>query len=122
MNKEKDREKNRRFQAPKGVFVGLGPHFVRVGRLRELNMEGLTFRYLGNAEPIDASYVDIFMVEGNFYLGSLLIEPVSDVEVVRPTSSDVVTLRQCEVKFRKLTGQQKAKLKKFIETYTLGEV
>ncbi len=37
------------------------------------------------------------------------------------TSSDEITLRECWVKFEKLTPEQEAKLKEFIETHTVGE-
>lgn len=47
-NKLVEHRKHRRFQAPKGVFVGVGPDFVKVGRLRDLSMGGLAFRYVGD--------------------------------------------------------------------------
>jgi hypothetical protein len=121
MSRGKEHRKSQRFQAPKGVFVGLGPHFRRVGRLRDLSMDGLRFRYLGNEEPLEASYVDIFMTEGDFYLGHIPIEPVLDAEVVKATSSDSITLRRCHVKFKELTPEQMDKLREFIEKHSIGE-
>jgi hypothetical protein len=116
-----EHRKQKRFQAPKGSFVGVGPYFVKVGRLRDLNMDGLAFRYLGNGESLDGAYVDLFLTDGDFYLGKLPIETVSDIEVVKKTSPDSKTLRRCWVKFKKLTPWQRGKLKEFIDTYTLGE-
>jgi hypothetical protein len=113
--------KEKRFQAPKGVFVGIGPDFDKVGRLREMGMEGLAFRYFGNGEAPKGSYVDVFMTEGDFYLGKVPIKIVSDVDVVEKTSPDAKTLRQCYVKFEKLTPQQKAKVEEFIDKYAVGE-
>ncbi len=52
----------------------------------------------------------IFMTEGDFYLGRLKIQAVSDTEVVKKTPSDYQTLRQCCVKFTKLSPQQQARL------------
>lgn len=121
MAKRKEHRKRKRFQAPKEVFVGLGPRFYEVGRLRDLRIDGLAFRYLGNAEPLEGSYVDIFMTEGDYYLGKLPIKTVSDVEVLGQTPSHSITLRQCHVKFKKLAPQQMAKLKEFIESHTVGE-
>jgi len=116
-----DRRKNTRYQAPKGVFVEVGPHDITVGRLRNISMDGLEFRYLGIEEPLAGSYVDLFMTTGDFYLGNLPIKIISDVRAVRTTSSDSISLRECWVKFGKLTPQQKAKLQEFIEKYTVGE-
>jgi hypothetical protein len=116
-----ERREHKRFQAPKGVFIGVGPHGIEVGRLRNISMDGLTFRYLGIEKQLSGSYVDIFMTNGDFYLGKLPIRIISDARVVSTTSSDSVTLRECWVKFKELTPQQRAKLKEFIESHTVGE-
>jgi hypothetical protein len=117
----KEQRRHKRFQVPKETFVALGPRFYKVGRLTDLTMDGLAFRYLGNTEPLEGSYVDIFMTEGDFCLGKLLIHYVSDVEVAEYTPSRSITLRQCHVKFKRLTPQQTAKLKEFIQNHTVGE-
>jgi len=113
--------KEKQFQAPKGVFVGIGPDFDKVGRLRDVGMDGLVFRYLGNGGALNGSYADVFMTEGDFYLGKIPIKIILDIEVVEKTSPDSKTLRQCRVRFKKLTPQQKNKLKDFIDKYTVGE-
>lgn len=84
-------------------------------------MDGLAFRYVGSGEPSNGSYVDIFMTEGEFYLGRLPIKALSDVQLVDKAATDSATLRQCALRFGKLTGYQRAKLKEFIESYTVGE-
>ena len=116
-----ERRQHKRFQSPKGVFIGVGPHDAEVGRLRNISMDGLAFRYLGIEKELSGSYVDIFMTSGDFYLGKIPIKIISDVRVVSTTSSDAFTLRECWVKFKDLTPQQKAKLKEFIEKHTVGE-
>jgi hypothetical protein len=116
-----ENEKEKQFQAPKGVFVGIGPDFDKVGRLRDVGMDGLAFRYFGNGEALNGSYVDVFMTEGDFYLGKVPVKIMSDVEVVEKTSPDSKTLRQCYVRFERLTPQQKVKLKEFIDKYAIGE-
>ena len=122
MAAKKEKRKRKRFQAPDGVFVGVGPGFVKVGRLRDLSMDGLAFRYLGHGKQSNGSYVDIFITKGNVYLGGLPIRTISDVEVVKQTSSHAKSLRRCSVKFKDLTHEQKAKLRDFIEAHTTGEV
>lgn len=122
MNTRKDHRKHKRFQARKGVFVGVGPHDIQVGRLRDVSMGGLGFRYIGNGEQLKGTHhVDIFMGEENFYLSRVPVKTVSDIEVVAKTPSAVTTMKRCCVKFKKLTNEQRAKLKEFIENYTVGE-
>jgi hypothetical protein len=118
----KDHRKHRRFQAPEDVFVGVGPHDIQVGRLRDIGMGGLGFRYIGNGGPLkDAHYVDIFMSQGDCYLSRVPVKAVSDIEVLSRTPSAATTMKRCCLKFKKLTAEQQAKLKKFIDKYTLGE-
>ncbi len=120
-SRSKERRKHKRFQLPQGVFVGIGPHFTKLGRLRDLNMGGLAFRYIGRGDSTNGSYVDIFMDEGHFFLGNVPIKVISDVEVVEKASFSSAALRRCAVKFKKLTRQQKAKLKEFIENHSVGK-
>lgn len=123
MATRKDNRKYKRFQAPKDVFVGVGPHDIQVGRLRDVSMGGLGFRYIGNGEPLRGThYVDIFMAEGDFYLSRVPVKTISDIEVVSKPPSATTTMKRCCLKFKKLTDLQRAKLKDFIERYTLGEV
>ena len=121
MTKRKERRKRKRFQVPKGVFVGVGPHFTKVGQLIDLSTDGLAFRYVGNSKPSSGSYADICMLEGDLFLAELPIKIVSDVEIVEKAPWGSVTARRCCVKFRKLTLRQKAELERFIEDYAIGE-
>ena len=116
-----ERRKHKRFQAPKGVFIELGPHDAQVGRLRNISMVGLAFRYLGIAVPVSGSYVDIFMTESDFYLSRLPIKIISDVEILDETPTVSTTTRRCCAKFRKLTAYQSGRLKYFIENHTIGD-
>jgi hypothetical protein len=120
MTKRKERRKRKRFQVPKGVFVGVGPHFMKVGRLTDLSTDGVAFRYVGNSKPWGGSYVDIFTLEGDLFFTNLPIKIVSDVEMVEKAPSGYVTVRRCCVKFRKLTLRQKAELERFMEKHTIG--
>jgi hypothetical protein len=85
-------------------------------------MGGLGFRYIGNGEQLKGTHhVDIFMGEENFYLSRVPVKTVSDIEVVAKAPSAVTTMKRCCVKFKKLTDEQRAKLKEFIANYTVGE-
>ena len=116
MTKRKEQRKRQRLQVPKDVFIGVGPHFTRVGRLRDLSMDGLAFRYVGNSKPSSGSYVDIFTLEGDFFLDKLPIKIISDVEIVEKAPSSSVTTRRCSVKFGNLTLLQKAELERFAKS------
>lgn len=120
-NQRETRRKHKRFQAPQGVFVGVGPDFVKVGVLGDISIDGLAFRYVGNGEALIGSYVELFMAEGDFYLGNLPIDIVSNIELVRDMfSNSDEALRRCSVKFKKLTPQQRANLQAFIDKHAIG--
>ncbi|UCD86267.1 MAG: PilZ domain-containing protein [Desulfobacterales bacterium] len=121
MSDGKEQRNHKRFQAPKGVLVGIGREFNRVGPLIELSIIGLAFKYVGTKKPPKGSYVAIFMSDGDFYLGNLPIKPTIDCQVVETDPSASSTLRRCGVKFGKLTDQQKAELERFIKEYTVAE-
>jgi hypothetical protein len=121
MAKRKEHRKHKRFQAQKGVFVGVGPYCNKVGRLRDISMDGLAFRHVGTGDVSNGSYVDIFMTESDFYLGRLPIKIISDVEIVDETPTVSSTMRRCRLRFGKLTDQQRAKLQELIESHTIGE-
>jgi hypothetical protein len=112
MAKRKEQRKHKRFQVPTGMFVGIGPDFTKLGPLTDLSMTGLAFRYIGVDEPSNGSYLDIFLTEGDFFLGRIPFKTISDVEIVEKVPSSPMTMRRCAVRFRKLTRQQKAELKR----------
>ena len=121
MTKRKEHRKRKRFQVPKGVFVGIGPHFAKVGRLTDLSTDGLAFRYVGNSKPSSGSYADIFMLEGDLFLAKLPIKIISDVEIVEKAPSSSVTTRRCGVQFGELTQSQTGQLEYFIQDHTTIE-
>ena len=120
-NQRVDRRRHKRFQAPQGVFVGVGPDLDSIGLLRDISMDGLSFRYVGNGEVLNGSYVELFMTEGDFYLGNVPIDIVSNIELLGEIFSSSETLRRCSVKFKKLTSYQMAKLQEFVDKHTVGE-
>jgi hypothetical protein len=121
MSKRKEHRKCKRLQAPKGVFVGVGPYNTKVGRLRDISMGGLAFRYIGTDEPPNGSYLDIFLTDHDFYLGHVPFKVVSDFELSNKAPSSSTTMRRCCLRFRKLTNQQRAKLKEFLHSHAIGE-
>jgi ribosomal protein L21E len=121
MSKMKEQRKHKRFQGPKGLFVGVGPENTKVGRVSDLSIGGLGFSYVGNEEPSKGSYLDLFFTDKDFYLGRLPFKTISDYELVEKAPSSSETLRRCGVKFQKPTRHQKAEIERVIQNYTIGE-
>jgi c-di-GMP-binding flagellar brake protein YcgR len=121
MEKERvERRKHQRFQLPTSAFAGLGPYFGKVGRILDISMGGLAFRYVGLEEPNGATYIDIFMNDLDFYLRNLQCKTISDFPVVTDGLT-TVTLRRRGVEFVKMKPQQMDALKDFIEEHAIGE-
>ncbi len=116
-----ERRQHKRFQVPPRIFVGVGPHFTKVGRLRNLSTDGFSFRYVGSKKPSSGSYVDIFTLEGDLFFTSLPINIVSDIEVGEKAPPSAITTRRCSVKFGELTPPLKAELERFIKDHAIGE-
>jgi hypothetical protein len=62
----RERRKHKRFQVPRGAFVGLGPYFANVGPIIDVSKGRLAFRYIGSAES-NGSYLDMFLADENFF-------------------------------------------------------
>jgi hypothetical protein len=118
--KRVERRKFKRFQMPTSAFAGLGPYFGKVGRVVDLSMGGLSFRYMGAEEPDDSTYLDVFSSNDDFYLGKVSLETIWDAPLI-PDVSSAATLRRRGVWFRKLTSRQRSQLEHLIENYAIGE-
>lgn len=103
------------------AFVGVGPHFSRVGPLTDITMDGLTFRYKARKEQRDGLSLDIFLTDRDFYLSYVPFRTVSDV-ITQESPSDSATTRQCTVQFGNLTSNQMARLQDLIQSYTSGRI
>jgi hypothetical protein len=116
-----EHRKHKRFQVPGGVFVGFGPRANKVGQMVDVSMGGLAYRYVGCEDSCDASHLDIFVTDNDFYLGAVPFRTVCDYQVVDRVTTGPMTMRRCGVQFRKLSRKQNAQLENFIRQHTLGE-
>ena len=116
-----ERRKYKRFQVPIGTFVGFGPYFGKVGEILDLSLGGLSFRYMGIDEPNGSSYLDIFLIDNDFYIRKLSFVTVTDFATVTEMAPISTTLRRRGVKFRTLTRQQRSDLEHFIDRHAIGE-
>ncbi len=122
-NKLVERRRQERFQVSNGAFVGLGPHYNNVGQIIDLSMGGLAFHYAGSKEPPRGSWkLDIFLNDGNFYLGKVPFRIISDFEIADKEPFDPITTRRSSVQFGNLTHYQKYLLGYFIQNHTIDEV
>ena len=99
------------------AFVGVGPHFSRVGPLTNISMDGLTFRYKARKKQPDGLSLDIFLTDRDFYLSYVPFRTVSDIKI--PGSpSEFISTRKCTVQFGDLTSNQVSRLQDLIQSYT----
>jgi hypothetical protein len=115
-----EKRQHKRFQVPKGTFVGLGPHDTKVGQIIDVGMGGLAFRYVGSEEPSNGE-LDIFLNERDFYLGRVPFRTVTDFEVSSRRDSSATAMRRSGVQFREMKSNQISQLEYFIQNHTLGE-
>jgi hypothetical protein len=115
-----EKRQHKRFQVPKGTFVGLGPHDTKVGQIIDVGMGGLAFRYVGSEEPSNGE-LDVFLNERDFYLGRVPFRTVSDFEITSRRDSISTAMRRSGVQFRKMKPNQISQLEYFIQNHTLGE-
>lgn len=118
-----ERRKNERFRAKNGAFVALRPHYTKLGQISDIGINGLSFHYMAREErPNESSDIlDIVVTKGDFYLGKVPFETVSDFEITKvPISS--ITIKRCSVRFGELSKDQKSRLEDFIQNHTTGTV
>jgi hypothetical protein len=119
---QSENRNHKRFRARKGVFVILKPSHSHAGRLIDISMGGLGFDcVVDSVLPKKPAEFEIFVKSGAFRMSGVPCEAIwaKTTDEGRFTS---IRKRKIGVRFRKLTEHQKAKLKTFIETYTVGEV
>ena len=123
-----EKRKYIRFKAQKKVYVALGTHFSKAGKLRDISMDGLSFQYIEStkADKLDSSVIAIFHSEDMFYLPNLACTIIDDqpicangqISAFRP----MYLMKRCSVRFRNITAHQREKLEFIINNYTCGLV
>ncbi len=103
------------------AFVGIGPHFNKVGTLIDISMSGLKFCYTARRKQPNGLSLDIFLTDRDFYLSYVPFKAVSDSKT-HDSPSGSVTTRQCTVQFGDLTPHQMSQLQYLIQNRTIGEL
>ena len=110
---QSERRHNPRFRVNGDAIVVLKSYPSTLGKLIDISMAGLSFRYIHNPERLDQTTVlDIFQSQAGFYLGRAGFETVSSEKI-----SDFV--RRLSVQFKGLNRNQKSRLEKFIDDCTI---
>jgi hypothetical protein len=94
---------------------------VRFGRINNISMGGLSFRYITGEEPSDQSLVlDILVAESGFYLENLKFKNISDFEMDDDFAINSFKMRLNRVQFDGLESAMVMKLKYFVENYSVS--
>jgi len=92
---------------------------VKFGRIKNIGLGGLSFRYIAGQEPSSPSLVlDILLADCGFYLESLMFKTIVDFEVDPDFSGNSIQMKQHQVQFERMTPGQNWKLKYFIQNYS----
>ena len=117
-----EKRKFTRFRAQDDAFAALRGNYTKVGKIHDISLNGLAFRYL--AEEISEEefiQVDIFLSNNGFHLANVPCTIIYDV--IEPTSSlNAISPYRCGMKFGPLEAGQKDKLEFFLNNHTIGEV
>lgn len=96
---------------------------VRFGRIDNISMGGLSFRYITGEERSNQSLVlDILVAESGFYFENLTFKNISDFEMDDEFAINSFKMRLNRVQFEELKPAVIMKLKHFVENYSVSEV
>ena len=114
-----ERKKLLSLPVTKDTFVALRPHYCKIGQVKNISTEGLTFIYIADGKPPSQSFeLDLFLIDRSFHLQQVPFKTISDVKSDRiPFSS--IRMRECTVQFENLTLQQKDELEYFIHNHSM---
>jgi hypothetical protein len=93
---------------------------VRFGRIDNISMGGLSFRYIAGEERSDQSLVlDILVADSGFYLENLTFKNIADVEMDGGFAINSFKMRLNRVQFEGLEPAANMKLKHFVKNYSV---
>jgi len=116
-----ERRKHKRYEVDNGALVLLGWYYEKVGRIIDISMGGLAFRYVPHGEEQEESDLTIVLSETNFYLDEVPTRTISDFELADKIPATSTTARRRGVQFMSPTDNQKAQIDFFINNYTNGK-
>ncbi|MBW2518588.1 MAG: PilZ domain-containing protein [Deltaproteobacteria bacterium] len=118
-----ERRQQKRFKAAEGAFAALVDQESRLGQIKDISLNGLSFRYIDSHEKLaNASELKIILGNRGLYLDKVPFKVVSDFEIKSEFSFSRVNMRQIGLAFGELTPGQRNRLDRFIKHHTIGEV
>jgi len=118
-----ERRQQKRFKAAEGAFAALVDQESRLGQIKDISLNGLSFRYIDSHEKLaNASELKIILGNRGLYLDKVPFKVVSDFEIKSEFSFSRVNMRQIGLAFGELTPGQRNRLDRFIKHHTTGEV
>ena len=117
-----ERRQQKRFKAQEGAFAALVDQESRLGQIKDISLQGLSFRYIDNHEKLKkASELKIIINNQGLYLDKLPFKIIFDFEIESEFSFSRVNMRQVGLKFGDLTPVQRNRLDHFLKNHTIGE-
>jgi c-di-GMP-binding flagellar brake protein YcgR len=115
-NNRVERRKHKRLEIRGNAYVAVGPDFHQVGRLADISMGGLSFRYMADQKGSNGASLDIFSTDRDFYFGYVPFKEVSDLQTHdAPLSS--TAMRRRSVRFGELSPYQIKKLEYLMRSH-----
>ena len=117
-----ERRRQKRFKAREGAFAALVDQESRLGQIKDISLQGLSFRYIDNHEKLkNASELKIIINNQGLYLDKLPFKIIFDFEIESEFSFSRVNMRQIGLEFGDLTPVQRNRLDQFLKNHTIGE-
>ena len=124
-----ERRNNIRLKPGEVTFVAMRPEFFKLGKLRDISSNGLSFNYLaaGLSSKEDNNKcsldVDIFTSSNMYYLSGIPCKIIYDNEINKKTPSLVdLEYRQCGLQFIKLSGKFISRLNFFLSRHAVNSL
>lgn len=115
-----ERRKFTRFRAQDDSFAALQGNLSKVGKIYDISLNGLAFRYLAQKISDETfTKVDIFLTKNGFHLAGVPCTIIYDVKESTFALHEVSPYR-CGLKFGQFDEEQKNKIEFFINNHTTG--
>ena len=108
------------------TFAAVGKNYSRVGKVRDISLDGLSFEYLyGESIENNSSQVDIFLVGNIFHLYNVPCRMVYDVQIhvphVKSHYKKLLTTKRCGIEFKEISKDDFAQLSLFLQAHTVAK-
>ena len=117
-----ERRQQPRYKAVEGVFAALVNHNSKLGQIKDISQNGLSFRYIDSGDPPDeATELKIIVGERGVYLDHLPFKKVNDFEIKNEYTFSALKMRQIGLQFGELTPQQRFRVERLVQNHTIRE-